>query len=231
MVALTIVMAVAAMLVARFWPAQKIEKPWPFRWRLPKAETLVSLPTAWRFDWPIGSTHGGLTYNAQPFGVRDVSPHPHLGDDLNGCYGYNTDLGDPVRAVASGLVIGAGYAGHGWGNVVAVLHAMPPKDGREERSARWYIQSFYGHLEDVLVKTGDVVLRGQQIGTIGTADGLYYAHLHFEMRRFMNAFVGPGYRENLAGWVNPTEFLVAKRGAAESDVMQEIALIQAQARK
>jgi hypothetical protein len=51
------------------------------------------------------------------------------------------------------------------------------------------------------------------------------------MRQFMNPFIGSGYRENLAGWVNPTEFLLAHRMAAEWDVMQEIALIKAQATK
>src|SRR4051794_17584066 len=43
---------------------------------------LASLPTAGRFDFPIGSEHGALSYNAQPF-----TESRHLGDDLNGIGG------------------------------------------------------------------------------------------------------------------------------------------------
>src|SRR2546423_5432071 len=40
---------------------------------------LASLPTATRFDFPLGNEHGAMSYNAQPFTVNQ-----HLGDDLNG---------------------------------------------------------------------------------------------------------------------------------------------------
>src|SRR5687767_12949222 len=35
--------------------------------QLPSPLELATLPTAARFDFPIGSEHGALTYNAQPF--------------------------------------------------------------------------------------------------------------------------------------------------------------------
>jgi murein DD-endopeptidase MepM/ murein hydrolase activator NlpD len=195
-------------------------EPWPVRWRIPDAVNLAGLPGADRFQWPIGSTHGGLAYNAQPFGVRDVSPMPHLGDDLNGCYGYNTDFGDPVRAVANGIVIAAGYGGRGWGKYIIVLHAVPGP-GRQ----RSFVQSFYAHLSAIRVRRGQTVWRGQTIGAIGTADGAYYAHLHLEMRHFLNPFVGAGYRESLEGWINPVQFIAEHRGAKDDDVMQETALL------
>ena len=37
-------------------------------------------------------------------------------------------------------------------------------------------------LEDDDGKVGDVVKRGQQIGTMGNNRGMYAAHLHFEIR-------------------------------------------------
>lgn len=43
---------------------------------------IATLPQAVRFDAPMGSERGALTYNAQPFRITR-----HLGDDLNGIGG------------------------------------------------------------------------------------------------------------------------------------------------
>src|SRR6266567_3422017 len=171
------------------------------------ASELASLPLATRFDFPLGSEHGAMAYNAQRF-----TENKHLGDDLNGIGGEDSDLGDPIYAVADGRVLLARDAGSGWGNVIIVLHAI------EENGGRKYMQSFYGHVETMLMQAGDEVRRGQQIATVGTADGRYPAHLHFEMREFVTPFVGPGYRENTRGWLDPTAFIKAHRGAPEDDV-------------
>ena len=168
---------------------------------------LASLPTAMRFDFPIGSEHGALAYNAQPF-----TENRHLGDDLNGIGGENSDLGDPVYAVADGQVLFAEEAGPGWGNVIIVLHAY------EEKGERKYVQSYYGHVDAILVQPKQNVRRGEQIATIGNADGRYWAHLHFEMREFTTAFIGPGYRADTRGWINPSAFIASHRGGAEDDV-------------
>jgi septal ring factor EnvC (AmiA/AmiB activator) len=40
----------------------------------------------------------------------------------------------------------------------------------------------YGSLASVAVKKGDIVSRGQVIGTVGSADPELPAHLHFEFR-------------------------------------------------
>jgi murein DD-endopeptidase MepM/ murein hydrolase activator NlpD len=168
---------------------------------------LASLPTAARFDFPIGSENGALAYNAQPF-----TENRHLGDDLNGIGGENSDLGDPVYAIADGQVLFAEEAGPGWGNVVIVLHAY------QENGERKYVQSYYGHVETILVQPKQKVRRGEQIATIGTADGRYWAHLHFEMREFTTPFVGPGYRDDTRGWINPSAFIASHRGAPEDDI-------------
>jgi len=168
---------------------------------------LTSLPTAARFDFPIGSENGALAYNAQPF-----TENRHLGDDLNGIGGENSDLGDPVYAIADGEVLLADDGGPGWGNVIIVLHAY------EENGERKYVQSYYGHVETILVQPKQDVRRGDQIATIGTADGQYWAHLHFEMREFTTPFIGPGYRDDIRGWINPTAFIASQRGAPVDDV-------------
>jgi murein DD-endopeptidase MepM/ murein hydrolase activator NlpD len=168
---------------------------------------LAGLPTATRFDFPIGSENGAFAYNAQPF-----TENRHLGDDLNGIGGENSDLGDPVFAVADGQVLFAGEAGPGWGNVIIVLHAY------DENGARKFVQSYYGHVETIMVERKQKLHRGEQIATIGTADGQYWAHLHFEMREFTTPFIGPGYREDTRGWINPSAFIASHRGAPEDDV-------------
>ena len=168
---------------------------------------LASLPTAVRFDYPMGSEHGALAYNAQPF-----TENRHLGDDLNGIGGQNSDFGDPVYAIADGRVILAQDGGPGWGNVIIVLHAY------HENGARKYVQSYYGHVEEMLVAPEQNVRRGEQIATVGSAGGRYLAHLHFEMREFITPFLGPGYREDTRGWINPGEFIAQHRGAPEDDV-------------
>jgi murein DD-endopeptidase MepM/ murein hydrolase activator NlpD len=168
---------------------------------------LASLPNATRFDFPIGSENGALAYNAQPF-----TQNRHLGDDLNGIGGENSDLGDPVFAIADGRVLLAREAGPGWGNVVIVLHAYL------ENGVRRYVQSYYAHLDEILVEPKQTVRRGEKIATIGTADGRYWAHLHFEIREFTTPFVGPGYRDETRGWIDPSAFIASHRGAPEDDV-------------
>jgi murein DD-endopeptidase MepM/ murein hydrolase activator NlpD len=192
----------------RLWPElQHLPSPLDAAFQLPSPLELASLPTATRFDFPMGSEHGALAYNAQPF-----PENRHLGDDLNGIGGQNSDLGDPVYSIADGRVLLARDGGPGWGNVVIVLHAY------EENGTRKYVQSFYGHLDKMLVEPEQDVRRGEQIGTVGNAGGRYWAHLHLEMREFVTPFVGPGYREDTRGWIDPSEFIQQHRGAPEDDV-------------
>ena len=175
--------------------------------RLASPLELASLPTATRFDFPLGSENGALAYNAQPF-----TENKHLGDDLNGIGGENSDLGDPIFAVADGRVSLARDGGAGWGNVIIILHAY------EENGERKYVQSYYAHLGMMLVAPRQDVHRGEQLGTVGTGNGQYFAHLHFEMREFVTSFLGPGYRADTRGWLNPTEFIAKHRGAPADDV-------------
>jgi murein DD-endopeptidase MepM/ murein hydrolase activator NlpD len=174
---------------------------------LPSAISLASLPTATRFDFPLGSEHGAMAYNAQPF-----TQNLHLGDDLNGIGGENSDLGDPVFAVADGRVLVARDGGPGWGNVIIILHAY------QENAARKYVQSYYGHVQTMLVAAGEEIRRGQQVATIGTGGGKYLAHLHFEMRELITPFIGVGYRRDTRGWLNPSSFIQAHRNVPDEDV-------------
>jgi hypothetical protein len=194
-------------LFLRLWPELTRPRKIDPAFRLPSPFELASLPTATRFDFPLGNENSAFAYNAQRF-----TENRHLADDLNGIGGENSDLGDPIFAVADGRVLLARDGGPGWGNVIIVLHAY------EENGGRKYVQSYYGHVETMLVSPRQEVHRGQQIATVGTANGQYFAHLHFEMREFVTPFIGPGYRKDTRGWINPSEFIAQHRGAPLDDV-------------
>jgi septal ring factor EnvC (AmiA/AmiB activator) len=166
--------------------------------RLPNPAVLAALPGARVLNHPLNYPNGVLTYNAQRFGENQ-----HLGDDFNGIGGMDSDLGDPVHAIAPGWVALAEDIPGGWGKVVVVVHALE-QPGRPRR----YLQSMSAHLREMRVEPGQHVAAGEVIGTIGSADGAYPAHLHFEMREFTNPFIGPGYRPLPApGWLDPAETL------------------------
>jgi hypothetical protein len=200
-------LAGAGTILFRLGPELTRPKHVGLAFQLPAPLELASLPTATRFDYPLGSEHGALAYNAQRF-----TENRHLGDDLNGIGGENSDLGDPIYAVADGRVLLAREGGPGWGKIVILLHAY------QKEGVRAYVQSYYAHVQTILVHAGQNVQRGQKIATVGTGNGRYFAHLHFEMREFTTPFIGPGYRADTRGWLDPSAFIAGHRGASDDDV-------------
>jgi murein DD-endopeptidase MepM/ murein hydrolase activator NlpD len=152
------------------------------------------------FDFPVGPPDAKGYYNAQPMG-RNL----HLGDDWNGVGGGNTDMGDPVYSIAHGYVTQALDEGGGWDNVVRIVHVY------NENGKQKAVESLYAHLDTMLVKEGQWIKRGQQLGTIGNAHGLYYAHLHLEIRDSVGMFIGGGYSHDTKGYLAPTPFIKAHR--------------------
>jgi len=146
---------------------------------LPSPLEAVLVPRTFRMDYPMGSEHGALTYNARTF--REAE---HLGDDLNGIGGGNSDLGDPIYAAGDGLVVYAANASEGWGNVVIVQH---------RDAAGHLFQTFYAHLKEIHVNVGDWTWRGRKLGLTGDANGRYLAHLHLEWRDTVSLDTGAGY--------------------------------------
>jgi murein DD-endopeptidase MepM/ murein hydrolase activator NlpD len=94
----------------------------------------------------------------------------HLGIDVIG------KVGDPVIAAAGGVVTGS-FSEPAYGNRVEITHGTDAS-GKRTRTV-------YKHLQRRLVSKGDVVARGQQIGTLGTTGMLSggIPHLHFELYR------------------------------------------------
>ncbi len=161
---------------------------------------IKDIPVSDGFDFPVGPPDAKKYYDAQSF-----QENAHLGEDWNGIGGGNSDLGDPVFSIANGIVASAEDWGGGWGNVLRVFHNIGTKAQPN------IIESFYAHLDTILVQKQDHLRRGDQLGTIGDAYGAYPAHLHFEMRWQAGMVGGGGYSDDTTGFLNPTVFIKANR--------------------
>lgn len=180
-------------------------------------EDLLTVPEVDGFQWPCGSPNGAMTYDAQPFGTDnpEYGGH-HAGADINGIGGQNTDLGMPVCASARGLVVYCGTPSPGWGKVVVLAHRIPGTDR--------IVQTLYAHLNDTNVRRGSVVARGEQIGTIGTADGRYLAHLHFEAieSRCTEAGVRGYHPDGTMNRLDPADLISSYPAPAVPDVYRAV---------
>jgi murein DD-endopeptidase MepM/ murein hydrolase activator NlpD len=83
---------------------------------------------------------------------------------------YAANTGTPVRSVAEGTVVRAGWSG-GYGRMVELRHS----DGVVTR---------YGHLSQVAagIKPGAAVSQGAVLGAVGMTGLATGPHLHFELR-------------------------------------------------
>jgi murein DD-endopeptidase MepM/ murein hydrolase activator NlpD len=180
------------------------------RFFLPSAWQVFRIPQALRFDLPLGSEHGALTHRSQAFGAVAVPGGGlHLGDDLRGIGGGDTSLGDPVFAVADGLVLFAGEPSSEWGKVAVVAHRSA--DGR-------HLHSMYAHLDQLHVAVGSLIPRGGRLGTVGTANGHHPAHLHFELRSSHGVDIGSLSAEQPLNRLDPSATLATLRGAKDEEL-------------
>ncbi len=121
-----------------------------------KLSYLTSIPSL----WPV---KGWVTSG---FGYR-ISPFTHTLEFHEGLDIANAP-GTPVVAPAEGYVLYTGWA-RGYGNVIILGHG-------------YGITTIYGHLEKILVKQGQHVMRGEKIGLIGSTGRSTGPHLHYEVR-------------------------------------------------
>ena len=167
----------------------------------PAAQT-IRVPLSDGFDIPVGKPDGAGFYV-----FRGYYPGGHLGEDWNGNGGGDSDLGDPVYATGAGVVVYSEDYLRGWGNVVIVRHAYLDENGRVA-----LMDSLYGHLDRRMVRKYQLVQRGQQLGTIGTAHGKYAAHLHFEMRKNINiGMARTAFDQGYSNYFSPRQFIGARR--------------------
>lgn len=153
------------------------------------------------FDYPVGKPEAVGYYKSRGF-----RPKYHMGEDWNGVDGGNSDLGDPVYVTGNGIVVLARDMRMGWGNLVIVRHSYL------ENNQMKTVDSLYAHLDKITVKENQQVVRGQQVGTIGTNRGMYPAHLHFEIRK--NIYIGynqSAFAKDYSNYYSPSSFIGPRR--------------------
>jgi septal ring factor EnvC (AmiA/AmiB activator) len=114
-----------------------------------------------RLEWPV---RGQVT---APFGKFQ---HPEFtAEIIRKGIDIAAPIGEEIKAVEKGRVV---YADRfsGYGNMVIVDHGE-----------RYY--TIYGHLSEILKKTGEVVNRGEALGRAGNSDSLAGPKLYFEIRK------------------------------------------------
>ena len=120
----------------------------------PAAET----PSDGRFRWPVRGRIIGK------FGPAGKAGQPNEGIDLA------VPLGTEVHAAENGVVAYAGDELKGYGKLVLIRHAD-----------NWV--TAYAHNDELLVKHGDQIRRGQVIAKAGKSGGIDQPLLHFELRK------------------------------------------------
>lgn len=76
--------------------------------------------------------------------------------------------GTPIYATADGTISTASNSFYGYGKYVRIDHG-------------YGYQTAYGHMDELNVKTGDVVKRGDVIGTVGSTGLSTGPHVHYEV--------------------------------------------------
>jgi murein DD-endopeptidase MepM/ murein hydrolase activator NlpD len=128
-------------------------------------ESMLTEDSAKRQLMPSGMPTEGGFYSSN-FGWR-IDPFTGLNAFHEGV-DFMAEEGTPVLAAAGGVVIFAGVHPQ-YGNMVEIDHGND-------------LVTRYAHTSKMLVKVGDVVLRGGRIAEVGNTGRSTGAHLHFEVR-------------------------------------------------
>jgi murein DD-endopeptidase MepM/ murein hydrolase activator NlpD len=126
------------------------------------AEGLSALEPAPRTGWPVESVHLTSYFGWRVDPVTGKGTRLHRGIDLRG------RPGDLVMSIAPGRVAFVGNDSL-LGNMVVIDHGLG-------------IESYYGHLTDVLVHSGLQIEQGTAIGTVGNTGRSQAPHLHLSIK-------------------------------------------------
>lgn len=117
--------------------------------------------------------YGTITARFGSRGSRWASSHTGID--------YAGRTGDPIRASDGGTVTFAGWNGS-YGKMVKISHGNG-------------LETWYGHMSSISVRSGQKVAKGDTIGAIGNTGNSTGPHLHFEVRK-------NGVAQNPSNYVN-----------------------------
>ncbi len=132
---------------------------------------LQNVPSIWPVQGWVGSGYG---YRRDPF-TGSRAQHPGL--DIV------APTGTPIAATAAGRVTYAGWKS-GWGRCVEIDHGGG-------------IRTFYAHCRSLKVASGENVLRGDVIATVGSSGRSTGTHLHYAVLKGGN-------------WTNPDNYVLTQ---------------------
>ncbi|MGH6934372.1 MAG: peptidoglycan DD-metalloendopeptidase family protein [Dongiaceae bacterium] len=132
-----------------------------------------------KFLWPL---NGKIVSR---FGPKSGGLH---NDGVN----ITAPRGARVVAAENGVVAYAGNELRGFGNLLLIKHA----DG-------WV--TAYAHNDQLLVRQGDTVTRGQAIARVGSSGNVSSPQLHFEIRRGAEPVDPMKYLGPQGAWLSPTD--------------------------
>jgi len=92
---------------------------------------------------------------------------------------FSAPTGTPIFATGDGVVKKVRHSRRGYGNTVLIDHGYGYK-------------TFYAHMDKIIVRRGQKVKRGQEIGTVGNTGKSTAPHLHYEIIK-NNRKVNPIY--------------------------------------
>lgn len=172
------------------------------RWRQVIGWTQPPRYLADGFDSPVGSAEERrLIVQGWPPLWRSTNPYGnlysllgrqslHTGDDL--VLRQGKTFGEKLYATASGVVVSARREGSppnwgSWGNVIVIRHDKLVTTGNT-------VYSRYAHVDNMQVRAGERVVRGQHIANISDAYGVFrnVPHLHFDISPSQVLEVSPG---------------------------------------
>ena len=160
---------------------------------LASGDSLSHIPTIFPVPRDQAWISSRFAYRPDPFTGRKAF---HTGIDFAGRKGTS------ILATADGMVTHA-YLDRRLGNVIVVEHDIEGRDDNGDVYHREGIyRTEYGHLEKMLVKKGDRVKRGDNIGVMGNTGRSTGPHLHYAVR-YQDRSKG-----RYKGYVNPEEFLL-----------------------
>jgi len=141
--------------------ASNTDNSWWSWWMQPGASAQPEDTSSTKFLWPVQG-HIIEGYGGTLHGERN--------DGIN----IATQDGAPIRAAAAGTVTYTGNELKGYGNLVLIRHD------------NGYVTA-YAHAGSIKVSRGDIVERGQVIGTAGETGDVDRPQLHFEIRKGVQA--------------------------------------------